>query len=214
MLGMKVLALEFSSPLRSVAVAADGVVLGRAQEQGGRETHAFAMIESVLRQAGLAREQIECVCVGTGPGSYTGIRIAIAIAQGWQLAREVKLCGISSADCVAAQLHARGWRGSLEIVVDAQRNELFAADYRIGEGGWQLTEPFRLRATGSANARPGTLSVRPDVTVAPAGFEVVFPDAARLATLACRGTFVRGSELDAIYLRKAEFVKAPPARTQ
>src|SRR6185436_9921559 len=118
---MKILALEFSSSERSVAVAADDLARGCAQERGGRATHAFASIDSALQQAGVAREEIDCLAVGIGPGSYTGIRIAIAIAQGWQLARAVKLLGISSADCIAAQARERGIRGKVKIVFDAQQ---------------------------------------------------------------------------------------------
>ena len=44
------------------------------------------MIEEALREAGLEREQIEVLAVGLGPGSYTGIRVALSLAQGWQLA--------------------------------------------------------------------------------------------------------------------------------
>ena len=209
---MKILALEFSSPVRSVAVAVDGAVRGHAHESGGRDTHAFAMISNALQQAEVTREQIECVAVGTGPGSYAGIRIAIAIAQGWQLARGVKLLGISSADCVAAQIHARGWRGKLNVAIDAQRGELFAAQYEISDAGSHIIEPFRLMTDANTGA-PGVLFVRPDVIESSPDYEAIVPDARMLATLAeSRVDFVRGPDLDAVYLRKAEFVKAPPAR--
>ena len=64
------------------------------------------MIEKVLAAAKIEREEIEVLAVGLGPGSYTGIRVAISIAQGWQLARGVKLLGIGSAECLAAQAQA------------------------------------------------------------------------------------------------------------
>ena len=110
---MKILALEFSSPQRSVAVvhggtAAGRLCLGEAIETGGRATNALGLVEDALRQAQLDREQIECLVVGLGPGSYTGISLAIALAQGWQLARPVKLLGVSSAECLAAQAQAAG----------------------------------------------------------------------------------------------------------
>src|SRR5471032_3024317 len=100
---MTILALEFSSPQRSVAIARDGIVLSEAGETGGRNTAAFGMIEKVLAESKIRREQIDVLCIGLGPGSYTGIRSAISIAQGWQLAREIKLTGISSVEAVAAQ---------------------------------------------------------------------------------------------------------------
>src|ERR1051325_8537935 len=143
---MKILALEFSSSQRSVAVWAEGQGRGRAEEGEGRETKALALIEASLRQAGLEREQIECIAVGLGPGSYAGVRIAIALAQGWQLARGVKLLGVSSADCVAAQAQAAGWRGHMELIMDAQRHGFYCARYEIGTTGWRETAPFQALA--------------------------------------------------------------------
>src|SRR5207249_11930332 len=97
-LPMKILALEFSSAQRSVALVVDGQVRGRAQETGTRESRALSLIESALSAAGLERETVDCLAVGLGPGSYGGIRSAIALAQGWQLARGTKTLGISSGE--------------------------------------------------------------------------------------------------------------------
>lgn len=100
---MKILALEFSSEQRSVAVVKDGVLFSEVWETACKHTHAFALIDLALSQAEIEREQIECVAVGLGPGSYMGTRIAIAIAQGWQLALGVKTTGINSAEALARQ---------------------------------------------------------------------------------------------------------------
>src|SRR5438876_225742 len=100
---MKILALEFSSAQRSVALVVDGQVRGRAQETGTRESRALSLIETALAAAGLERENVDCLAIGLGPGSYTGIRSAIALAQGWQLARGTKILGISSVESLAAQ---------------------------------------------------------------------------------------------------------------
>src|SRR5580704_17317350 len=124
---MTILALEFSSPQRSVAVLrmGDTPVVAEAIEAGGRNTTAFGMIEKVLAEAKIEREEIEFISVGLGPGSYTGIRAAIAIAQGWQLARGVKLLGVSSVEAIAMQAHAEKIYGRLNVVVDAQRSEYY-----------------------------------------------------------------------------------------
>ena len=129
---MKILAVEFSSEQRSVAVVESSKVLGSTSEKGGRSTRAFGLIEEILRKARIEREEIECIAVGTGPGSYTGIRAAIALAQGWQLAREVKLVGISSVECLAAQAFANGIRGRANFIVDAQRNEFYLQAWDLG----------------------------------------------------------------------------------
>ena len=91
---MKLLALEFSSSQRSVAVlnaTPSGTTCFEVVETGGLGP--LGMIEQALSNAGVEREQIECIAIGLGPGSYTGIRAAIALAQGWQLASGVKLLG-------------------------------------------------------------------------------------------------------------------------
>ena len=104
---MKILALEFSSGQRSVAVLSSSGV-SEVVESGGRNTNAIGMIDAALRDAKVDREQIECLALGIGPGSYTGIRVAIALAQGWQLARGVRLLGISGAESIAAQARTDG----------------------------------------------------------------------------------------------------------
>src|SRR6266702_9006838 len=101
---MKILALEFSSPQRSVAVVREG----EFHEAMSGAMEPFTMIDQALRDAKLEREQIECIVVGLGPGSYTGIRSEISIVQGWQLARPITLLGISSVECIAAQAQADG----------------------------------------------------------------------------------------------------------
>src|ERR1041385_3695067 len=104
----------------------------------------LALAEAALREAGLEREQIECLAIGLGPGSYTGIRAAIALAQGWQLARGGKLLGMSSAACIAAQAQAEGLRGEACVVIDAQREEFYLAGYEFLESGVRETSKLRL----------------------------------------------------------------------
>src|SRR5262245_61294087 len=126
---MTILALEFSSDRRSVALTRAGQMLSRAAEQGGRSTQAFRLIEQVLRDAGREREDVEAIAIGLGPGSYTGIRMAISIGQGWRLARGTRLVGISTTDVLAEQARARGIRGPLHIAIDAQRGEFYHASF-------------------------------------------------------------------------------------
>ncbi len=100
-------------------------------ETGAAGTNAFGLIEKVLAAAEIGREKIEVLAVGLGPGSYSGVRVALSIAQGWQLARRVKLLGVSSAECLAAQAQAEKIFGRVNVVIDAQRNEFYLAAYEI-----------------------------------------------------------------------------------
>lgn len=133
---MKILALDFSSTQRSAAVLGGygAIVCEAVDSSPGRDMKPFALIESALRQAKLEREAIECIAVGIGPGSYAGIRVAISLAQGWQLATGVKLIGISSVECIAAQAAADGVSGKFSVVIDAQRGEFYLASFEVING--------------------------------------------------------------------------------
>jgi tRNA threonylcarbamoyl adenosine modification protein YeaZ len=217
---MKILALEFSSPQRSVAVVHEGAAggplcLGEAIETGGRSTNPLGLVEEALHQAQLDRSQIECLAIGLGPGSYNGMRLAIALAQGWQLARPVKLLGLSSVECLAAQAQTEGILGRVEIVIDAQRGEFYLAGYELSAGTRREVELLRLAAAAEVRARQqaGGLLVGPEVTNGFPGARLLFPQAATLGQLARgRTDFVAGESLQPIYLRETRFIKAPPPR--
>ena len=217
---MTILALEFSSPQRSVAVLQGGagaapLALGEVIEAGARSAKALGLVDEALRQAQIEREQIERLAVGLGPGSYAGIRSAIALAQGWQLARPVQLLGVSSAECLAAQAQAEGVFGRVEVVIDAQRNEFYLAGYHLTAEARREVEPLRLVVGAEVQARQqaGDLIIGPEVTNWFSGSRVLFPRAATLGQLAQeRSDFVPGEKLEPIYLRETRFVKAPPPR--
>jgi tRNA threonylcarbamoyladenosine biosynthesis protein TsaB len=213
---MTILALEFSSAQRSVALARDGRVLADASETGGRGTHAFGLIEKVLAAAKIGRAEIECLAVGLGPGSYTGIRVALAIAQGWQVAADVKLLGTSSVDCLAAQAQAAQWFGPVNVVIDAQRGEFYLATYLVAANEVGETGPLKIVTATEVESRAaaGEILAGPEITRwFPAG-KILFPQAKMLATLAAnRSDFTPGELLVPIYLRETSFVKAAPART-
>jgi tRNA threonylcarbamoyl adenosine modification protein YeaZ len=210
---MKILALEFSSAMRSVALVESGCVAGRAAESGGRSTRAFALIEAALRQAGWEREAIECIAVGLGPGSYTGIRAAIALAQGWQIARSVHALGVGSVECLASQAHGEGLRGAVHFLIDAQRGEFYCARAELAEAGPRL-EPLRLINLEEARSLPvERLIVEPALHPHFPGARPLCPDAAALGKLASsRADSVSADTLEPIYLRPTSFVKAPPPR--
>jgi tRNA threonylcarbamoyladenosine biosynthesis protein TsaB len=212
---MTILALEFSSAQRSVALARDGEVLAEAAETGERGTNAFGMIEKVLASADLGRADVECLAVGLGPGSYTGIRVALAIAQGWQLATNVKLLGIGSVECLAAQAQAEKLFGRVNVVIDAQRGEFYRATYEVSADRVKEVAPLKIVAAAEveAPAPAGEILIGPEVTRWFAAGNILFPPAAMLATLAARrGDLTAGDLLEPVYLRATNFVKAPPAR--
>ena len=207
---MIVLALEFSSDRRSAALARGGTVLaGAVEETADRTTHAFRLVEQVLAAAKLSREEIEVIAVGLGPGSYTGIRAAIAVAQGWQLARGIKLLGINSVEAMATQAQVEKIFGRVHFAVDAQRGEFYLAAWEISEGEQKEILPLQIVPAAAMISKKNA----GEICLGPEQERKFFPTAAALAQLAGgRQDFVPSGQLVPIYLRETIFVKSPAGR--
>lgn len=98
-------------------------------------TQLLPRIDELCAQAGVGRGEIACVAVGRGPGSFTGVRIALACAKGISSALEVGLVGVSSLDAVAWGAWKASERGSLLVVADAMRREVYPVEYRLSDAG-------------------------------------------------------------------------------
>lgn len=209
---MPILALEFSSPRRTVAVIGPSGQALSANSDTEKSTRAFALIEDALQRARVDRAGITQIVVGLGPGSYTGIRVAIAIAQAWQFARGVNLLGISSAEVLAETARQAGLAGVGTLVIDAQRNEFYVAVCDFGAIPARITQPLHIEtAKQIAERAERRETIFGPESLAPA--RQVFPDALVLAKLAApRQDFLRGQDLQPIYLRETTFVKSPPPR--
>ena len=207
---MTILAFEFSSDRRSVALARDGIVLAEAVEQTAeRRTNAFALVEKVLAETKISRKQIETISVGLGPGSYTGIRAAIAIAQGWHLGTGVKLLGVSSAEAIAARAQSENVFGRVNVVIDAQRGEFYLSQWEVSETSCREIIPLGIVAAAEIEARQsaGEFCAGPEME------QPFFPTATMVARLAAKHENISSVEvLEPIYLRATTFVKAIPAR--
>jgi tRNA threonylcarbamoyladenosine biosynthesis protein TsaB len=208
---MKLLAIEFSTERRSVSVADDGRILATKFVED-RRAGTIGLIESVLDEAAMVREDVEGLVIGLGPGSYTGIRSAIAIAQGWQLGRDIRLCSVSSVDVLAGSADLPG---EIVVAVDAQRGEFYCATYERLGATVSPTSDLRIVTRDDLLGLAG--ADRPIVgpgagELGPMGIEA-YPDAAVLVKQATLPEVsVDGAELAPIYLRPVEFRKAPPAR--
>ena len=89
----------------------------------------------VLERAGLTRGDVDCVLVGRGPGSFTGVRIGIATAKGLACGLERPLFGASTLDAVAWGVWKSGVRGLVGVVGDAMRREVYPGLYQVDESG-------------------------------------------------------------------------------
>lgn len=92
-------------------------------------------IDSLLDKAGAARNQVACVVCGRGPGSFTGVRICLATAKGLAVGLGVPLFGVSTADAQAWKQQMRGVRGTLVVLGDAMRKEVYPVRYILSDVG-------------------------------------------------------------------------------
>jgi len=214
---MTILSLEFSAKVRSVAIWIEGAdsesqIIVTADDCGSDRIHPLRLIQEALVRASLSAKDIDFIAVGLGPGSYTGIRSAIATAQGWSLGRRVKVAGITSVDCIAEQARKAGILGRFHAVVDAQRDEFYVADYESDGATVTLQKELRiLTRTETASLRG--LLVGPDLAASGLPGTEIIPSATVVGLIAKReARGIEPSKLVPIYLREVAFIKAPPAR--
>src|SRR5687768_15500911 len=205
---MKLLAFEFSSAERSIALfdVSDGVahIMQYVTSQGNVRSWSHLLQPPIWENFDPAA--IEAIAVGLGPGSYTGIRSSLAIAQGWNLARNIPAAGVSSAEAIAFAAFAKGLRGAAEVVIDAQRAEVYSALYNLTD--FSLLRPLKILSRPETTTLIGSEAKR----WSEEGI-VIEPSAAIIGKLASREkNFGPPERLEAIYLREPSFVKAPAVR--
>ncbi len=116
---------------RSVAPVATAEVEARRASN----TQLIPRVDALLAEAGAVRGQLACVCVGRGPGSFTGVRIALAAAKGIASALGIGLVGVSTLDAVAWGAWAAGARGEALVAADAMRKEVYPVRYALTADG-------------------------------------------------------------------------------
>ena len=126
----KVLAIDTSTSRTCVAII-DGSEVIYSGFRDGATAHGPSL--PLLVQEALAVSNVDEVVVGMGPGPFTGLRVGIAFAHSFALAREIPVRGVCSLDAIAAQVTDKDFI----ITVDARRKEVYWARYtqgvRVGE---------------------------------------------------------------------------------
>jgi tRNA threonylcarbamoyladenosine biosynthesis protein TsaB len=142
---MKLLAFETSTEALSVAVSIDGDVRERFELAPRRHAElALPWAEQLLAEAGIARSQLDVIAVGRGPGAFTGVRLAIALAQGIALALDRPVVPVSTLAALAMRASMLPLPSAGESWGESQR-VLAAIDARMGE---VYTAAFALRSDG------------------------------------------------------------------
>lgn len=207
---MIILALDTAMAACSVAVSDGGVVLASSlvpMERGHAEALA-PMVQEVMIEAGLPFPDLDRIAVTVGPGTFTGVRIGLAMARGLGLALRLPVIGIDSLSAIAANEVPDG--KNVLVAADARKDEVYAA---LFENGRTVRPPYVVAARLAAcDVPPGTLvmgtaapaviaaSGRGDLVLSSAG---ALPVAANFIALAA-GLAPPGSMPAPLYLREAD----------
>lgn len=163
-----VVALESSHRAASVAVRHDGrTASARLEAARAHASDLFPRLEALFRELGARPDAIATVIVGTGPGSYTGLRVGIATALGLARGSGAELVGVPSGETLVFERVEPGREAV--FLLDARSNELYFARYRRTAGGVDAVEPpCVLRPEALAERLPEGVPIFGDATVADA----------------------------------------------
>jgi tRNA threonylcarbamoyladenosine biosynthesis protein TsaB len=111
-----ILAFDTATDVATVALVRDGEMLG---ERISGAVRVLADAEELFEEARVERPDVDGIVVGTGPGSYTGLRMGLVTARALAIALQVPVAGVSTLDALAA-----GAPGAVPVI-DARRREVF-----------------------------------------------------------------------------------------
>ncbi|HKU78779.1 MAG TPA: tRNA (adenosine(37)-N6)-threonylcarbamoyltransferase complex dimerization subunit type 1 TsaB [Rhodanobacteraceae bacterium] len=131
---MNLLAIETATEACSVALLHGDTLIDRTELAPRRHAElVLPMAEDLLAEAGIARRQLDAIAVGQGPGAFTGVRLAISVAQGLALALDIPVIPVSSLAALAMQAPNNG--AAILAAIDARREEIYAGVFRFDADG-------------------------------------------------------------------------------
>lgn len=148
-----ILAIETSTALLGIALHDGERIRASVQiNRGNAHDELLApLCRDIVAYAGLAMKDLRGIAVSAGPGSFTGLRIGMAVAKGMVLALNIPLAVVHTHDAVAEGV-CRCWphaaATTLAVCIDARRDDVYAATYRINGHEWQAESTVRICDAG------------------------------------------------------------------
>lgn len=199
---MNLLAFDTSTEAFSIATSRDDVVTEEFFVPEQKHTEILlAGIEKALQDSSLSFAELDALVYGRGPGAFTGVRLAVAVAQGLGFSTDLPVVGVSSLAAVAQQVYADTGHRKVIVALDARMSEVYCAAYEFSTAGEahcvvseQVCEPGSLAipdsggwvsaGTGwSAYAEEFSMAVQDVIEL---HTEILYPRASAMLALAAR----------------------------
>jgi len=133
---LKLIALETATEGCSAALFIEGDVAERFELAPRRHTELILpMVEALLADAGLQMQDLDAVAFGRGPGSFTGVRIATAVAQGLAFGADLPLVPVSTLAALAQGAVTAADGADILAVIDARMNEVYVGQFTVNAEG-------------------------------------------------------------------------------
>ncbi|HHE6468285.1 TPA: tRNA (adenosine(37)-N6)-threonylcarbamoyltransferase complex dimerization subunit type 1 TsaB [Providencia rettgeri] len=228
----RILAVDTATEACSVALWCEGDIISRFAISPREHTQKILpMVEEVLAEAGMGLNQLDALAFGRGPGSFTGVRIGVGIAQGLALGANLPMIGVSSLMTLAEGAFRIAGHEQVLVAIDARMSEIYCAQYqRTSEGLWLgeeteavlLPDDFKNKFTGLPGlwgyagtgweAYPSLLNDSASL----ANSHITLPDAQDMLPIAAQlwqqGKVVAVENVEPTYLRNEVTWKKLPGR--
>ncbi len=136
---MNILAIDTATEACSAALYRDGAVFSRRKviPQGHTDV-ILDMCDELLAESDLQKKDLNLIACGRGPGSFTGVRIGIGVAQGLSFGLGIKLLGISDLMILAQGCIRRSGADNIAVAIDARMGEVYFALFSNHDGAAEL----------------------------------------------------------------------------
>ncbi|MFU0853253.1 tRNA (adenosine(37)-N6)-threonylcarbamoyltransferase complex dimerization subunit type 1 TsaB [Kluyvera cryocrescens] len=230
---MRILAIDTATEACSAALWNDGNTCAHFELCPREHTQRILpIVQDILTQGGVSLTDLDALAFGRGPGSFTGVRIGIGIAQGLALGAELPMIGVSTLATMAQGAWRKQGASRVLAAIDARMGEVYWAEYQRDEQGvWhgENTEAVlkpeavqqRLAELEGEWATVGTgWAAWPDMTqganVTLSDGDVLLPEAEDMLPIACQlleqGKTVAVDKAEPVYLRNEVAWKKLPGR--
>lgn len=131
---MKMLAIDTSTHVLGIALADEQKILGEytTNIKKNHSVRLMPAVESLMKESGLAPDDLDAIAVTTGPGSYTGVRIGVTTAKSMAWALNIPLYPVSTLQVFAQ--NGLGFPGLVSPLIDARRNQVYTAAFSGSSG--------------------------------------------------------------------------------